>query len=229
MSPPLRPSPTHIHIPALAKSPIGPSLLRSKSAVAVPVQTGVSVTRTSPKRSKLNEEIGSAGSGGSRESQRNMGRATSRTSDRSDKTGSNERVSVIAVPAGICLTIQRPPEGIILESDDSSSEDDDYLATSSTQRKLAELAAKRDKKSKKQNTDDNLGEIAGPAMPVPTVQQIMQNGQTAVRFDVPAVMQQPMTPTTRRRTIISREMSESLRRSKLCSREKALLKLWSCS
>ncbi|WVF72055.1 hypothetical protein IAT40_006867 [Kwoniella sp. CBS 6097] len=43
--PALRSSPTHGQLPSLAKSPApGPSLLRSKSVVAMPVQTGVSVT-----------------------------------------------------------------------------------------------------------------------------------------------------------------------------------------
>lgn len=67
----------------------GPSLLRSKSAVAVPVQTGVSVTRTSPNRSRLNEVVGSMDSAETKiEAERPR-----RTSDRSDKSGSNERVS----------------------------------------------------------------------------------------------------------------------------------------
>ncbi|WRT67261.1 uncharacterized protein IL334_004228 [Kwoniella shivajii] len=44
-APLIRPSPTHVQLPSLASSPApGPSLLRSKSAVAMPVQTGVSVT-----------------------------------------------------------------------------------------------------------------------------------------------------------------------------------------
>nr|XP_019013663.1 uncharacterized protein I206_01734 [Kwoniella pini CBS 10737]OCF52444.1 hypothetical protein I206_01734 [Kwoniella pini CBS 10737] len=41
----MRPSSTHVQLPSLASSPNpGPSLLRSKSVVAMPVQTGVSVT-----------------------------------------------------------------------------------------------------------------------------------------------------------------------------------------
>ncbi|OCF71749.1 hypothetical protein I204_07812 [Kwoniella mangroviensis CBS 8886] len=41
----IRPSPTHGQLPSLASSPApGPVLLRSKSVVAMPVQTGVSVT-----------------------------------------------------------------------------------------------------------------------------------------------------------------------------------------
>nr|XP_019042336.1 hypothetical protein I302_08938 [Kwoniella bestiolae CBS 10118]OCF21266.1 hypothetical protein I302_08938 [Kwoniella bestiolae CBS 10118] len=41
----IRPSPTHCQLPSLASSPApGPALLRSKSVVAMPVQTGVSVT-----------------------------------------------------------------------------------------------------------------------------------------------------------------------------------------
>jgi hypothetical protein len=78
-----------------------------------------------------------------------------------------------------------------MESSDESDGEDTYLATSSTQRKLDELVAKKEAK----------------AQPV-----------AAVRFDQAAG---PSSPTTRRRNIIMREMSVSLRQSKWLSRTSA--------
>jgi len=49
----LHPSPTHDHLSSLARSPLGSNLIRSKSAVAMPVQTGVSVTSEKPLRTSL--------------------------------------------------------------------------------------------------------------------------------------------------------------------------------
>lgn len=101
----------------------------------------------------------------------------------------------------------------MLESDDESSPDDDYLATSSTKRKLAELAEKQARKAKGRSPEADVNALAGPSMPVPAAQQIAgPSGQAGVRFDMAGALQ-PMTPTTRRRTIISREMSMSLRQS----------------
>jgi hypothetical protein len=80
-----------------------------------------------------------------------------------------------------------------MESSDEESGDDDYLATSRTNRKLAELVAKRQ----------------GRAQALPQPQPIAAGFQ----LDEHGVVQ-PLSPTTRRRTIIMREMSESLRRSK---------------
>lgn len=73
---------------------MGPAnnLLRSKSAVAVPVQTGVSVTRVSPNRSKLSEVVGSDNSVDTKIDM-DRPRRPSERSDRSVKSGSNERVS----------------------------------------------------------------------------------------------------------------------------------------
>lgn len=102
---------------------------------------------------------------------------------------------------------------MVLESDDESSGDDDYLATSSTKRKLAELAEKQSRRTRGQSLENGSNASAGPSEPYPAAQQIIApNG--AVRFDMPGALQ-PMTPTTRRRTIISREMSMSLRQSEL--------------
>ncbi len=73
-----------------------------------------------------------------------------------------------------------------LETSDEDT-DDDYLANSTTQRKIAELAAKRDTKTQ----------------PVPAGHRLDENGVV-----------QSLSATTRRRGIIMREMSESLRHSK---------------
>ena len=76
-----------------------------------------------------------------------------------------------------------------MESSDEDTGDDDYLATSQTQRKIAELTTKRDAK----------------AHPLPAGHRLDENGVV-----------QPLSPTTRRRGIIMREMSESLRHSEWC-------------
>ena len=83
------------------------------------------------------------------------------------------------------LTNQAAPTGVVLESSDEDTEDD-YLANSQTQRKIAELAAKR----------NNKMQTATGGIPM------AENG-----------IVQPLSPTTRRRGIIMKEMSESLRHS----------------
>jgi hypothetical protein len=85
------------------------------------------------------------------------------------------------------LIYQGKPEDVELETDESD-EEDNTLASSTTERKLAERAAKERARSQ----------------PLPAAQPV------AVRFGEVA---QPISPTTRRRAIIMREMSESLRRS----------------
>lgn len=109
-------------------------MIRSKSAIAMPVQTGVSVT----------SHAASHSSNGSK----------------------------------------RGPGGEVMESSGEES-DDDYLATSQTKRKIEELSAKQNVK----------------AQLVPG-QRLDENGVVL-----------PTSPTTKRREIIMREMSESLRRS----------------
>jgi hypothetical protein len=97
--PPLRPSPTHGHLPSLARSPAhAPAILRSKSAVAMPVQTGVSVT-VSPLKSKLSEEISSQGSG-----QSTTLRAGPSDEHSNKDEGSHERVSRVLDQYGLVLT-----------------------------------------------------------------------------------------------------------------------------
>lgn len=148
----LRRAPTHTALTNLGRSPApAPSgLARTKSAVAMPVQSGVSVTS----RSHI------SGTGTSEER---------RTSG---------------------------PDGLEMESSDEDSEDDNYLASSQVQRKLDELAAKREKR------------VMIPQPPPSAVAAVADN------LDDQGVVR-PLSPTTRRRTIIMREMSESLRRSEL--------------
>ncbi|ORX39925.1 hypothetical protein BD324DRAFT_615552 [Kockovaella imperatae] len=120
----LRSCPTHGDLTALARSPAAPSLLRSKSAIAVPLQSGISVT---------------------------------------SRSGA--------------------------DSFDEAT-DDDFLATSATRQKLDNLAKRQ-------------------AVP-----------QGPARTDERGVIV-PDSPTTRRRAIIMREMSESLRRNLILEREKS--------
>lgn len=99
-------------------------------------------------------------------------------------------------------------------SSEESDGDDDYLATSRTNRKIAELAAKRDAKKQKQaaaqatdggDGSPHMGESSHSAshLPVPP-------GQPSSDHSAPIAV----SPSTQRRRIIMREMSESLRRSK---------------
>lgn len=90
---------------------------------------------------------------------------------------------------------KRGPEGVEMESSDESDEDD-YLASTAVERKLNQLAAKRAAKDSGANS-------------VPIVPNGNASGQA---LDENGVVR-PLSPTTRRRTIIMREMSESLRRS----------------
>lgn len=158
----LRRAPTHAQFTTLSQSPMqmnAPSgLLRSKSAVAMPVQSGVSVM--------------------------------SRKSADSQRSGTSDD--------------RRPPvpDEVEMESSDEDSEDDTYLASSQVQRKLDVLAAKRD--ARRQGSTQ---------MPVPVPPAAAApNGD----FDENGIVR-PISPTSRRRMIIMREMSESLRRSEQLS------------
>ncbi|ORY27178.1 hypothetical protein BCR39DRAFT_238711 [Naematelia encephala] len=169
---PLRPSPTHVHLPSMSHSPLaGPSLLRSKSAVAMPIQTGVSVT-VSPHGV--------------------MGRSSDHSSyDKKTSSQGSARK-------------KRAPSGVVLEtSDEESAAEDNYLATSSTQRKLQELVAKKQK-----------------TQPVP-----QQSNGPGAEMDDPDLDEsgvvKPISPKTRRRQIIVREMSESLRTNVVLERQKS--------
>jgi hypothetical protein len=156
----------HLHS-TFSQSPMGPNLLRSKSAVAIPVQTGVSVTVQQ-------------GSGGSNTSQTNgnshgNGNASGSGGTRTGSAG-----------LGHPRPRLRPPSAEHLETTDES-ESDDYLATSTTQHKLDQLL--QQKEASKAAREAAL--LAPPAQPVPVA----------------------ISPTTDRRAMIMREMSESLRKS----------------
>ncbi|WVQ98882.1 hypothetical protein IAU59_006013 [Kwoniella sp. CBS 9459] len=180
--PSLRSSPTHGQLPSLARSPApGPSLLRSKSVVAMPVQTGVSVT--------VPPHALEGAKGASHHS---------RASQNSKKGGSSQEKAKAAAE---------------LESSDEESDDDvNYLNTTQTKQKLAELAAKRDAKTTVQTQPQPA---AAPAT-IPQAQAL----PAGPRLNEHGVVT-PMSPTTRRRTIIMSEMSESLRRNVVLEREKS--------
>ncbi|WWD15999.1 hypothetical protein CI109_100423 [Kwoniella shandongensis] len=168
-----RPSTTHVHLPSLAQSPTpGPSLLRSKSAVAMPVQTGVSVTAQSHAAKAAESSV-------------------------KGQSSSQERAKV---PAEVEF------------SDEDSDDDENYLNTTQTRQKLAEIAAKRNNKSKavEPAPAGTLGQGQLPAQAVPAGQKLNELGYV-----------QPMSPTTKRRNIIMAEMSESLRRNVVLERAKS--------
>jgi hypothetical protein len=142
----------------------GPSLLRSKSAVAIPVQTGVSVTVSKP-----------------------LARPTPRTSP----------LQQVTAPATNANTRARilPPSEEQLETTDEESEDD-YLATETTKQKLEQLV-KRKEEAKIAKSKSSLGSehdsiITTPIQAIPVAS----------------------SPTTDRRAMITRELSESLRKSR---------------
>ncbi|RXK39483.1 hypothetical protein M231_03151 [Tremella mesenterica] len=151
--PSLRPSPTFGNLPGLMRdSHAGPSVLRSKSAIAFPVQTGVSVT-VAPHTPLHAPQLSS-----------------------------------------------HTPKNVAMESDDDGSEDD-YLATSQTRRKLAELQTKKEGSYS-----------SAQAVPLPN---------NSITGAVQIGVIQPLSPTSRRRAMITREMSESLRRNLILERQKS--------
>lgn len=150
----------------------GPSLLRSKSAVAIPVQTGVSVTvskplaRPTPSTSPLQQVTKAPTSGPSNSNGNGNGRA---------------RIL--------------PPSEEQLETTDEESEDD-YLATETTKQKLEQLVKRKEEakiaKSKSSVGSEHESIIKTPIQAIPVAS----------------------SPTTDRRAMITRELSESLRKSR---------------
>lgn len=117
----LRPSGTQKDLTEYRSAPAGPSILRSKSAVAIPVQTGVSVT--------IRSQTSGSGLNDSPTEQHVQPSSQTRPSRQSQSPSQNRARAMLQQDH--------------LESTDEDS--DDYLATSTTRRKLEELAAKRAK------------------------------------------------------------------------------------
>ena len=162
--------PTHktVHAHTLGQSP-GPSLLRSKSAVAIPVQTGVSVTVSKP----LSRPI------------------TNQESDPPPLLASKEK----APPALSNRARILPPSEEQLETTDEESQDD-TLANENTKQKLAQLVQR--KEAAKVAKSKSINSIP--------------SGSEENRSSIPIAM--ATSPTTDRRAMITRELSESLRKSK---------------
>lgn len=163
----------------------GPTILRSKSAAALPVQTGVSVTVGPHTPLHDNNEHSSV----ERHSKGSHG----------SKVGESDDSRLAFKSAAKKPRQQRAPADVALESSDDEASEDDYLATSQTRRKLAELDAKKASK-------DAMGTTA----PAPQVGFEGANGVVV-----------PMSPTSRRRAMITREMSESLRKNLILERQKS--------
>jgi hypothetical protein len=160
--------PTHktIHAHTLGQSP-GPSLLRSKSAVAIPVQTGVSVTVSKP----LSRPV------------------TNQDSDPPTLISNDKAPPALSNRARIL-----PPSEEQLETTDEESQDD-TLANENTKQKLAQLVQRKEAakvaKSKSINSIPSGSEETRPSIPIAMA----------------------TSPTTDRRAMITRELSESLRKS----------------
>ncbi|WVQ78367.1 hypothetical protein IAT38_000452 [Cryptococcus sp. DSM 104549] len=196
-NPAIRPSPTHVQLTSLAQSPRQvPSLLRSKSAVAMPVQTGVSVT-IPPHAAHLSK----AGPGAKHA--------------QSSSHESQERAK-----AGVELESEEESE-----DDDSNylntTQTRQKIAEMAVRREAKEKAkaAQAQVQGPVEGTAAAAAAVvvegaggAGPVVPValPVHQRVNEYGVV-----------QPMTPTTRRRNIIMAEMSESLRRNVVLEREKS--------
>jgi hypothetical protein len=164
--------PTHktVHAHTLGQSP-GPSLLRSKSAVAIPVQTGVSVTVSKP----LSRPV------------------TNQDSDPPILTSNDKAPPALSNRARIL-----PPSEEQLETTDEESQDD-TLANENTKQKLAQLVQRKEAakvaKSKSINSIPSGSEETRPSIPIAMA----------------------TSPTTDRRAMITRELSESLRKSRFPS------------
>lgn len=166
---------TMAHSPA----PSAPPMLRSKSVVAMPVQTDTNAMARSHKSGTSDDK-------------------------RSNRSGTSDR---------------QVPEDVELESSDGESEDDNYLASSQVRAKLEALDAKRAAR-----TAAAAAAAAPPAPPnnesamaVPAPVSAAAMGTAMGEYNEYGVAR-PISPTSRRRMIIMREMSESLRRS-ACTRE----------
>lgn len=165
--------PTHKttqHAHTLGQSP-GPSLLRSKSAVAIPVQTGVSVTVSKP-----------------------LSRPVSSNQEQDDPptTSNNKAPPALSNRARIL-----PPSEEQLETTDEESQDD-TLANENTKQKLAQLVQR--KEAAKVAKSKSINSIT--------------SGSEGNQSAIPIAM--ATSPTTDRRAMITRELSESLRKSKPC-------------
>jgi hypothetical protein len=162
-----RPAHKTIHAHTLGQSP-GPSLLRSKSAVAIPVQTGVSVTVSKP----LSRPV------------------TNQDSDPPILTSNDKAPPALSNRARIL-----PPSEEQLETTDEESQDD-TLANENTAQKLAQLVQRKEAAKVAKSKSIN---------PIPS-------GSEETRPSIPIAM--ATSPTTDRRAMITRELSESLRKSK---------------
>lgn len=163
--------------------------MRSKSAVAIPVQTGLSVGRTDGHLDDDEEAL-----------------PASNGYKASPEIAVKPRVSLN--PLGFNLTTQPPPGTEMEDSDasDYSAPATSFLATSEARRRLSQLAAKRDASKKKAQSISP----EGPSAPLEAPMRAA-HGPT---LGAPVPVIAPQTPTTTRRNMIMNEMSESLRMSR---------------
>lgn len=105
---------------------------------------------------------------------------------------------------------RQAPEGVEMESDDDESEDDNYLASSQVRAKLEALNQRRAARAAAAAAPPPT-EPTPPPVPAPVP---VAPGAVPLSGDFDEYgVARPISPTSRRRMIIMREMSESLRRS----------------
>lgn len=178
-----RRTPTHANFTIPNSPAAAPAMLRSKSVVAMPVQSGVSVTGHSHRSGTSDDK-------------------------RSHRSGTSDG--------------RQAPNDVEMESSDDDSEDDNYLASSQVRAKLDALDAKRDAKRAARNAAAAaVPPPPEPTPPLPAPVSAAAMGAAMGDYDEYGVAR-PISPTSRRRMIIMREMSESLRRSECFAAESSL-------
>ncbi|WWC89928.1 uncharacterized protein L201_004857 [Kwoniella dendrophila CBS 6074] len=190
--PTIRPSPTHGQLPSLASSPApGPSLLRSKSVVAMPVQTGVSVTipphalnavkekQKKPQKSSNSQEKAKA----TVEMESSSEEESDADADYLNTTQTKQKLAALAAKRD---------------------------AKTHTQTKAQPQISPQNQVTQQIQQKQQPRPQPQPTKALPAFPRMNEYGYV-----------QPMSPTTKRRNIIMAEMSESLRRNVVLEREKS--------
>ncbi|TYJ55393.1 hypothetical protein B9479_003896 [Cryptococcus floricola] len=190
---PIKSSPTHAQLTSLAHSPHpGPSLLRSKSTAAMPVQSGVSVTVTGGHISQAAGKNAATGSSSESHKSKKTKPVVELESDSED--GDDDYLNTSHIHQKLA------------ELDSKQEAKSKAKAEAGTQTSSATTASVND---------------APPAQPAPASAAASRALPVSARANEFGVVQPMMTPTTRRRNIIMAEMSESLRRNVVLEREKS--------
>ena len=206
-----RPHKTINHAHTHGHSP-GPSLLRSKSAVALPVQTGISVTVSNPLSRPVTsnqESTGPPTNTTTTTTTATTTAATSHSNGNSNGISNGNSNSKTRPPALANRARILPPSEEQLETTDEESQDD-TLANENTKQKLDQLLQRKEAaKVAKSKGINSIG-----------------SGLEATNRTSVAPVAMASSPTTDRRAMITRELSESLRKSESFSNPTMSNKSW---